>query len=99
ARGVRVDAIALDNCFTGWTGRAVVEWPEWGIRVAMTAEPPLGFLVVYTPPGRDFFCAEPVSHATDAVNLAAAGRTDTGLVLLGPGQTLRAAVTLTPETT
>ena len=43
---------------------------------------PLGFLVVYTPPGEDFFCAEPVSNATDAFNLAAAGRTDTGMLVL-----------------
>jgi hypothetical protein len=40
---------------------------------------------------------EPVSHVTDAVNLAAAGRPDTGLRSLPPGATLRAAVTLAPE--
>ncbi len=54
-------------------------------------------LVIYSPPGQPFFCAEPVSHTTDAINLAAAGRTDTGLLVLEPGQTVRAAVTLTPE--
>ena len=94
SRGVRVDTVALDNGFVGWRRRAVIEWPETGVRLVMTAEAPLDFLVVYTPPGRPFFCAEPVSHVTDAFNLAAAGRTDTGARALAPGETLRAAVTL-----
>lgn len=40
---------------------------------------------------------EPVSHVTDAFNLADAGRTDTGMLVLEPGETLRMAVVLTPE--
>jgi aldose 1-epimerase len=96
-RGLRVDQVALDNCFIGWDRRAVVEWPERRARVVVTAAAPLDFLMVYTPPGRDFFCLEPVSHAIDAVNLAAAGRTDVGFRVLEPGGTLRATVTLTPE--
>jgi aldose 1-epimerase len=63
----------------------------------MIAEGPLGFLVVYTPPGEDFFCAEPVSNATDAFNLAAAGRTDTGMLVLEPGRSASARVTFTPR--
>jgi aldose 1-epimerase len=98
ARGIRPDAVVLDNCFTGWTRRAVVEWPERAARLVMTAEGPLDFLVLYTPPGEAFFCAEPVSHVTDAINLAAAGRPDTGLRTLEPGESLAATITLTPET-
>jgi aldose 1-epimerase len=52
---------------------------------------------VYTPPGQSFFCAEPVSHITDAFNLAAAGQADTGMLTLAPGETARVALTLTPE--
>lgn len=96
-RGVRVDAVALDNCFVGWRRRATVERPEDGVRLVMTAEPPLDFLVVYTPPGRPFFCVEPVSHVTDAFNLATGGRADTGMRVLEPGGTLRATVTVTLE--
>jgi aldose 1-epimerase len=96
ARGVAVDAVALDNCFTGWRGPATIDWPERGARLVMTAEPPLDCLVVFTPPGRPFFCAEPVSHVTDAFNLAAAGRADTGARTLEPGETLRAAISLAP---
>ena len=97
ARGLMVDAGLLDNCFVGWRRRAVIEWPESGMRLVMTAEAPLDFLVVYTPPGRAFFCVEPVSHVTDAFNLAAAGRTDTGARALEPGETLQATVSLSLE--
>ncbi len=97
SRGVKVDAVALDNGFVGWRRRAAIEWPELATRLVMTAEAPLDFLVVYAPPGRPFFCVEPVSHVTDAFNLAAAGRTDTGARTLAPGETLRTAVTLTLE--
>jgi aldose 1-epimerase len=96
-RGVRVDAVAMDNCFTGWDHRAVIEWPEWRARLTMTAPSPLDFLVVYTPPGQDFFCVEPVSHSPDAVNFIAAGRTDTGLAVLPPGKTLQASVVFDTE--
>jgi aldose 1-epimerase len=96
ARGLAVDAVALDNCFTGWSHRAIIDWPELGARLVMAADPPLDFIVVFTPAGRTFFCAEPVSHVTDAFNLAAAGRTDTGSRTLSPGETLRATITLTP---
>ena len=97
SRGALVDAVALDNCFVGWRRRAVIEWPEANTRLVMTADAPLDFLVVYTPRGRPYFCAEPVSHVTDAFNLAAAGRSDTGTRSLEPGETLRAVVTLSVE--
>ena len=97
SRGVAVDSVALDNCFVGWNRRAVIEWPERGASLVMTAEPPLDCLVVFTPPGRPFFCAEPVSHVTDAFNLANAGRADTGRQVLEPGATIETAITLAPR--
>ena len=100
-RGVLADRVALDNIYTGWDGRATIEWPERRARLDMTAcEPasrePLGFLVLFTPAGEDFLCVEPVSHCTDAFNLAAAGAADTGIRVLAPGETLEARVTFTP---
>jgi len=95
--GVTADRVALDNCFAGWRRRAVIEWRESRTRLTMTATPPLDFLVVYTPADRPYFCVEPVSHVTDAFNLAAAGRTDAGVHALPAGATLRASVVLTPE--
>jgi aldose 1-epimerase len=95
-RGLPVDRVALDNAFVGWNGRADVLWPDRGARLRLEAQAPLGTLVVYTPPGQPFFCAEPVSHITDAFNLAAAGQADTGMLSLESGETARAVLTLTP---
>jgi aldose 1-epimerase len=95
SRGLVVDRVALDNVFTGWDGHAIITWPERRARLVIAAGPPLGCLVVYTPPGLAFFCAEPVSHVTDAFNLAP-GRTDTGALTVGPGETIRGTVTFTP---
>ncbi len=94
SRGIDVDATRLDNCFVGWSRGALVEWPERGARLTMTAEPPLDYLVIFAPRGRRFFCAEPVSHVTDAFNLAAAGLPDTGFRVLAPGETLASTITL-----
>jgi aldose 1-epimerase len=94
--GVVLDRVALDNVFTGWTGRAEIAWPERGAGLTVAAQPPLRFLVVYSPPGQDFFCVEPISHVPDAVNLAPAGVPDTGLVDLAPGETLAGEMELRP---
>jgi aldose 1-epimerase len=95
--GLAVDAVPLDNCFTGWGGHAEIVWPETETALAMTADGPMGFFVVYTPTGEPYFCAEPVSNATDAVNLAAAGRDDTGLLVLEPGQAASARIVFAPR--
>lgn len=100
-KGVRLADFPIDNCFTGWGGRAVIDWPETKARLELTADRPFKFLVVFAPEGRDFFCVEPVSNITDAFNLAApwnpGGRDDTGMAVLEPGKSLRAAMRLAPE--
>jgi aldose 1-epimerase len=97
ADGLPLDATALDNVFTGWQGQATIVWPERRARLAIDTDPPLGFLVVYSPPGEDYFCVEPVSHCTDAFNLAAQGRGDTGMLTLDAGASLSATVRFRPR--
>jgi aldose 1-epimerase len=91
-QAARVAALTLDNCFGGWNGAAEIAWPERDLSLAITADPLFGHLVIYVPPGRDFFCVEPVSHANDGFNLAARGVADTGVRVLAPGESLRGAV-------
>jgi aldose 1-epimerase len=88
--------VALDSVFTGWHREATITWPERRMQLAIAADAPLDFLVVYSPVAQDYFCVEPVSHCTDAFNLAAAGRFDTGMVTLAPGAQLRATLRLRP---
>ena len=89
--------VSLDNHFTGWDRQLLVEWFDRDARLTMTADGPFGFLVVFTPPGEGFACAEPVTNTLDAFNLAAAGRTDTGIIELAAGGSTSGSITLRPE--
>lgn len=76
-------AAPLDHVFTGRSGPIMIAWPEWHLTISPATE--LSFTVVYAPAGADFFCVEPVSHMTDAVNRAEP--TDvTGLRWLAPDE-------------
>lgn len=96
--GVGLDALDLDNNFTGWQHSARIEWPGSRTAIVMAAASPLDFFVLYCPRGADHFCAEPVSQCTDALNLsdrfapAALGGT-----VLAPGASLAGRWTLRPE--
>ena len=95
--GQYVKGLLCDNVFTDWDRSARIERPDLGLAIALRAEPPLNFLVVYAPEGADFFCVEPASHATDAFNLAAQGDSGSGMCVLAPDETLTASVSVTVE--
>lgn len=77
----------IDNLFTGWSGRALVRWPERGVALDIATAPTETRYLVYSPGAQaDFFCFEPVSHAVDAHHL---GASEHGLVELTAGQALR----------
>ena len=69
----KLDGVVLDNCFDGWDGRATITWPARRLQLALEASQPFRHLVIYVPPGRDFFCVEPVSHANGLVGLSPLG--------------------------
>jgi aldose 1-epimerase len=94
--GFDVSETDYDTVFTGWARRARISWPEHGRQLDIEAEAPLDFLVLYTPPGEPFFCAEPVSNITDAFNRIGEDL-NTGCIVLAPGQTRSASVRFTPS--
>lgn len=94
SQGVRPSKVSLDSCYADFAGRAEIEWPEWNAGLTVQSDDSLGFLVVYTPPGENFFCVEPVSAMTDAVNQ---GRQDSGLRSLGPGERFAARTLYSPQ--
>jgi aldose 1-epimerase len=95
---LEVGGVVLDHCFTGWsTRRAVVEWPSRKLRVNLTGEGPLDFLVIFSPEGGDFVCVEPVTNMNDAFNRFDRGEQNTGTVVLEPGQSLGIKMTLHVE--
>jgi len=97
--GIAVSETSLDTVFTGWSRSARIIWPEFGRRLDIEADAPLDRLVLYTPPGEGYFCAEPVSNMTDAFNHLTEPRVDTGCIVLQPGETREATVRFAPALT
>lgn len=87
-RDGRVVPFGLDELFSGWTGRAHIDWPDGWLEIA--ADGGLSHAVLFAPEGLSFFCFEPVGHPTNAVNMARRP----GLRTLEPGETLAATVLL-----
>jgi aldose 1-epimerase len=75
----------VNHAFTQWSGRASVVWPRK--RLSLTIEADTDYYVLYTPPGEDFFCFEPVDHPINAVNLPG-GACEHGMTALAPGERL-----------
>jgi aldose 1-epimerase len=80
----RVDDITVDSGFERWDGRATIRWPRTGLRLEMTATEPFRDIVIYIPPNRPYFCAEPVSHVPGTIGSTrlAAGATLAGEIAL-----------------
>jgi aldose 1-epimerase len=88
ATGREIETIHIDHCFGGWDGLAVIDYPQDGLTLTVTADGLFGHLVVYTPEGKSYFCVEPVTHCNDGFNMMERGVPDTGTVVLGKGETL-----------
>jgi aldose 1-epimerase len=97
ARGLKMASATLDNNFIGWKHMATMRWPETGRRLRMTAQPPLSYLVVYTPPSREFLCVEPVSNTVDWLNLGHLESEQIGGAVLSPGTSIAGRVRYEPD--
>ncbi|WP_088280173.1 aldose 1-epimerase [Ideonella sp. A 288] len=84
--GIDGDVVHLgfDNCFEGWTGPARIRDEKFSLQLSSS----MSRLVVYTPPDRDCFCVEPVSHVSNAIHMADPAAH--GLVTLQPGDSTEA---------
>jgi aldose 1-epimerase len=82
----RLPGAWINNAFLERNGQARIVWPDRGIWLNASAEPPLTTYIVYSPTfDADFFCFEPVTHPVDAHNLPG-GAEANGLIILKPGQ-------------
>jgi aldose 1-epimerase len=84
----------VNHAFTHWSGRATVVWPNE--RLALTIDSNTECYVLYTPPGEDFFCFEPVDHPINALNLQGGG-VEHGMTVLAPGERLEREFRFTVE--
>lgn len=80
-----------------WVDGFCPDWPQRHARIVtpdveidLRAEGALRYLHVYVPDNLPVFCAEPVSHAPDAINRPAVPQMD----LLAPHESLRGRMTL-----
>ncbi len=91
-----VEGWKVDNCFTGWGRQAVIEYPTH--RTTIEASSNCQQLICYAPDdGRNFMALEPVSHINDGFNLAAKGVADTGMQLLGRGDSMEVSMTVSMQ--
>ncbi len=84
----------VNHAFSGWSGRAAVVWSRRRLSLAINAD--TDYYVLYTPPGEDFFCFEPVDHPINAVNLAG-GADAHGMTVLKRGERLIREFSFTVE--
>lgn len=86
--------VKVDRVFTAWDGVARL---DWGTRaLTLTADNVFSHFTVFTAPDGSL-ALEPVSHATDAFNLAARGVAGVDMRVLEQGQALAGAARLTLE--
>lgn len=86
----------LDTGFGGWDGRARIDWPGEGLGLEIGCTGPFGHAILFTPAGGDFLCVEPVTHAINAINLAASGVQGTGARVLDTGGRFGVSVSFRP---
>jgi len=67
----------IDTLFTGRSGPVTLRWPAHRLTIIPSGNLP--HTHIYTPHGTDYFCVEPVSHMTDAINRE-------GLHIIQPGE-------------
>lgn len=88
----RIGERQVDRAYTAWDQIAVLDWGERSLTI--TADNIFSHLIVYTAPDGSL-ALEPVSHATDAFNLAAQGVAGVDMRTLAPGQSLAGTMRVT----
>jgi aldose 1-epimerase len=83
-------------CYAGWDGRAEITFPHSGVGLRIDASPLFRHLMFYCDPAKTFFCVEPQTHSTGALNrLANNVKDDLGVLLLKPGESAEAEISFT----
>jgi len=89
-QGIDADVAHLqyDQCFEGWSGPAHIRDESLALRLTSS----LRYLVVFTPQDRPYYCVEPVSHVSNAINMD--DPIALGLRSLAPGESKTADMKL-----
>lgn len=86
----------INNWFTGWNGKARIDWPARGVTAEIETGEGLNQYVVFSPSAAaDFFCFEPVTHPVNALNLPG-GPQAHGMKVLNPSGILSLTTSIKP---
>lgn len=60
----------IDNNFSGWDGHMIMERDDINLRLVWETTEPAGLelSILFRPENQAFFCFEPITHITDAIN-------------------------------
>ncbi|MCW1404004.1 aldose 1-epimerase [Novosphingobium sp. MW5] len=83
--GAAVATRAVDTVYTGREGGLEILWPERDLALRISLSDNLSATCVYVPQNLGWFCVEPVSHMTDAINRPDA---PDQMASLPPGETM-----------
>ncbi len=84
----------VDHCFTGWSRRAILDYPTH--RMQLDASEACRQIVVFVPnDGRNFIALEPVTNINNAFALAANGVPDTGMRMLATNEAFEVSMSIT----
>jgi aldose 1-epimerase len=86
----------FDTPVSGWSGQALITWPELKTALSLKGEGALTLVHIFSPKQPAVFCVEPVSHMPDVVNrrhLAEFG----DMTRLEPGASMEGRMRLTPS--
>jgi len=65
--GQPVGSRPIDTVYADRQGDMVIEWPDRGLSLAIRCSPELSQTAIFVPEA-DWFCVEPVTHRSDALN-------------------------------
>lgn len=80
-RGKPAASRLVDTVYCDRSGPITIAWPDRDLRLDIEGSPSLTHTAIYVPNGADWFCVEPVTHPTNALNL---GLKKSGMHVLQP---------------
>lgn len=92
--GAPVGTRSLDTIYAHRSGPISIAVPPSSMRILLEPDDALSHTLVYTPQGGDYFCVEPVSHMTDAVNRCVPGQS---MRWLSPGERFGVSVKISAQ--
>ena len=86
--GLTLDGLEASRWFSGWTGKAVIEYPETKHALSIKAEDGYGFIAINTTPRRANFELTLSTHIAGMLDIKGPDEDELGLLRLGPGESI-----------